>query len=400
MTGDELDALRSSEVMHLLREHAELASDQFMLRFGERRDLPVRAMAEQLRCRSKAASKLPSWQDADLIYDPRALEQCSHEFAARFRRSLFSGSQLVDCCAGLGVDACYLAETFAAVTCFDRNQLLSEVLSWNAQQLGVENLRTECDDGMAALARMDASSADLVFADPDRRSDGGKRIIDPRHATPPVTRQLDLLQRVAPRAAFKLAPGTDHAALREAFPGLTDIYAVGVRGECKELLACCAWDHSGPPTLHALSLDASGTPQWQISSTAPKPLPAAQAEPGSWFTDPDAAIVRAGLVGDLAAQHGLHPIHPEVAFLTGEHIPDDFPGRRGRVLAHGRYKTKGLRTELRRRSIKHANISRRHFPYDPSEVQRKLGIKGGGTHDIYLYRDVDEHPSWVLAERQ
>ena len=43
--------------------------------------------------------------------------------------------------------------------------------------------------------------------------------------------------------------------------------------------------------------------------------------PGRWIVDPDGAVVRAGLVRQYAARHGLWQLDPDIAYLTGDRLP-------------------------------------------------------------------------------
>src|SRR5690606_20617773 len=51
-------------------------------------------------------------------------------------------------------------------------------------------------------------------------------------------------------------------------------------------------------------------------------------EPGEWIVDPDGAVVRAGLVRHYAHRFGLWQLDPQIAYLTGDSVPEGARGFR------------------------------------------------------------------------
>ena len=47
---------------------------------------------------------------------------------------------------------------------------------------------------------------------------------------------------------------------------------------------------------------------------------------GRWIVDPDGAVVRAGLVRQYAARHGLWQLDPDIAYLSGDELPSGVRG--------------------------------------------------------------------------
>ncbi len=100
----ELQTFLQPDIQELLALHGHDDPVRFAMQFHGRRELPVRAMAEQLACRQKAAKKLPNLSQHTLLYTPLALEQSSCERTAIYKASLFSGKRLMDLSGGLGID--------------------------------------------------------------------------------------------------------------------------------------------------------------------------------------------------------------------------------------------------------------------------------------------------------
>ena len=72
---------------------------------GPTSDLPVAAIAEQLRCAKRLGGKLPRWAAAGCLVTQRALEQASEIAATAMAEHLAPRGAVLDGTAGLGVDA-------------------------------------------------------------------------------------------------------------------------------------------------------------------------------------------------------------------------------------------------------------------------------------------------------
>lgn len=396
MTPDEFHRLREPAILAALREHEATPADAFALRFGGHPSWPVRAMAEQIQCRHRAWNKLPAWRGSDVLFTPLALEQCSSLAAAAAKSRLVAKAHsLIDCTAGLGVDLFTVGAGCAERAACERDPLLRELLAHNATALGL-SLPAIHDDCLSALPGL---QAELCLVDPDRRG-GAQRRIDLRDAQPPVAKLARRVRAAAAISLWKLAPAQELDVVARLLPDLAELQVVSVAGECKEVLALCRHGerYAGPVALCAVVLDAEGQELFRLSADGER-CPPSQGPVADCFAEPDPAIIRAGLVAELAAQHGLHQLHPAVAYLSGPPPASTFPGRVWRVLAEGRFRERELRRLLAERGIVRANVGRRHFPWDPPTIQRKLGLKGGGQHHICCWRDVDGEMHYMLGEQ-
>jgi len=107
MTLDELRQLLLPENLALLEEPGSDDPADFAMRFQGRKDIPARAIAEQIACRRKAVKKLPMLSLHGLLYTSLALEQASGEAAAAYKASIMNGERAIDLTGGLGVDTIF-----------------------------------------------------------------------------------------------------------------------------------------------------------------------------------------------------------------------------------------------------------------------------------------------------
>jgi hypothetical protein len=106
--------------------------------------------------------------------------------------------------------------------------------------------------------------------------------------------------------------------------------------------------------------------------------------PGRWIVDPDGAVVRAGLVRQYAARHGLWQLDPDIAYLSGDRLP---AGVRGfEVLEEIPMREKQLRQALSARNCGSLEILVRGVDVDPDALRRRLRPVGTETLSLVITR--------------
>jgi hypothetical protein len=107
-------------------------------------------------------------------------------------------------------------------------------------------------------------------------------------------------------------------------------------------------------------------------------------EPQAYLYEPDPAILRSRLVGDLAVQLNAHQLDPDIAYLTAEvkrgtpfarvwEIEDWFP-----------FQLKRLRAYLRERGIGRVVVKKRGSPLQPEALIRDLRLNGDAERVVFL----------------
>jgi SAM-dependent methyltransferase len=380
----DLERLQTPEGRAALADADALAPDEktFLGCFGRlaKRHEPdvARAALATAILRRRAAAKFS--RAASMFFEREALEQSSGEQLAshRARRMTALGVQRVaDLCCGLGGDAIALAER-AEVVAVDLDPLRLRLCDLN--------LRAYQRRERARLIEADALTVDLtdhaVFVDPDRRVDG-RRQLSLSACQPPLR---DVLGRGPPSlpACAKLAPGVPWSEL-SALNGEAEF--VSLAGELKE---CVLWLGPYRQRARRATLLPSGE---SLSADEPAPSPGCAA-PGRYLYDPDPAVIRAGLVTDLAHLLQARQLDAEIAYLSGavERTPfartylveESLPFHLGR-----------LRELLRARGVGKVNVQRRGSAVDPDELVRKLKLRGEQTRTVILTRF--EGRPWTLV---
>lgn len=228
ISKSDLDILRSDEVREAIEEHIECDPAKIALSKG----VPHAALvATQVKYLQRARRKLPSLYAARCIIPSRAFEQSSSQESAR--RKPLSGGSVLDLTCGLGIDTMALAERFERVVALERDEVLAEVVRYNMSLLGVDNVEVVTTTAEAYVAST-RDRFDWVFADPDRRSTEGRKMVCMEDCSPNMLELMPRLMQIAERVAIKLSPMFDCAeAFRLCSPAEVEVVSTG--GECKEL---------------------------------------------------------------------------------------------------------------------------------------------------------------------
>ncbi|MEU4441838.1 class I SAM-dependent methyltransferase [Actinosynnema sp. NPDC050801] len=329
------------------------------------------AVLETLLLRRKAA-KLTF---ADGLFTSDALQQATAHVVAAHRARRFSGPAH-DVTCSIGADLAALPEGSIG------SDLDPVRLAMARHNLG----------DAVPLARADAlrpvSRGTAVLADPARRDATGRRTWRPADFAPP----LDELASVyaARDMAVKCAPGVDFAVA----PWADEVELVSLDGQVRE---ACLWTRglATPGVSRRATVLRSDGPEWTITSAEPDDCPVGP--PGEWLVDPDGAVVRAGLVRHYAARHGLAQLDERIAYLTGPVPP---PGVRAfRVVEHGHYSEKTLRSVLRAHDVGRLEILVRGLDVDPNALRPRLKLSGSTEATVALTR-IGRRPVYLLAHAE
>ncbi|NUS65614.1 MAG: class I SAM-dependent methyltransferase, partial [Saccharothrix sp.] len=190
--------------------------------------------------------------------------------------------------------------------------------------------------------------------------------------------------------AVKCAPGVDFAVA----PWADEVELVSLDGQVRE---ACLWTRglATPGVTRRATVLRSDGPEWTITSAEPDDCPVR--EPDEWLVDPDGAVVRAGLVRHYAARHGLAQLDERIAYLTGPTPP---PGVRAfRVVEHGHYSEKALRSVLRSHDVGRLEILVRGLDVDPNALRPRLKLSGSAEATVALTR-IGRRPVFLLAHAE
>jgi hypothetical protein len=409
--------------------------------------LPARAIAEQLACRRKAHRKLPTLSRRPLLYDSRALEQCSSEATARHKARLLTshsqdeeprrgaptrpysggydeetrsrltpgqpareavhsdygttGYRALDMTGGLGIDTLFLASVFTSIDYCEAREELAELFRINAATLEVDNVAVHSGDALETLSRFADDTFDWIHVDPSRRP-RGRREVSLERCEPDVVASHELLLRKSPRVCIKTSPLLESREAVAKVGRAETIEVVSVEGECREQLLLLNRNHppSAPVTIRAVLLTNEGAIVDTVSGTlAEGTVVRPVGRIGSWLYDPDAAVVKARLAGEVARRHGFGFVNERVDYMTSNELAYPFPGRVFTIVEVVPWSRGRVRDYLRSCGIGRANIARREFPMAPDRLRSMLRVGEGGEEYLFFTRDGSGAPLCIHCRR-
>jgi hypothetical protein len=345
----------------------------------------VAAALSQSRLRARAVAKFGA-AAASLYFTADGLEQATRPVVAarRTRRYAEAGVRLVaDLCCGVGGDLpALVAGCPGGALAVDRDPLACAVVEANLQVL---SLRDRVEVRCAEAQAVPLDGVDAVFVDPARRGSRG-RTFDPAGYSPPYSFVLELAGRV-PATGAKLAPGIPHAVL----PSGAEAEWVSVGGDVVE---CALW--CGPlatDTPRRATLLPSGA-----TLTGDGRARGAVGAVGRFLWEPDGAVIRAGLVAEMAAGVQGRLVDPTIANVTGDRPTTTPFGTAYEVHDVLPFGLKRLRALLRSRGVGRVTIKKRGSAIVPETLRRQLRLTGDAEATVVVTRVAGE-PTVLLVER-
>lgn len=361
ITPEEYSLLLTDEVRRAIaaargRDPLEVALD---------RSVPhARLVATQVKYLARAAQKLPSYAAAQCILPPLAFEQASSEACAA--RKLLEGDTVLDLTCGLGVDALFLSRRFRRVVTLERNEVLARVAAENFSRMGVANVEVVCMSAEEYLRR-DGLRFDWIYADPDRRSAQGRKLVRLEDCSPDIVALKPRLAQVSGRLCVKNSPLFDVGEALRLFPG-SRVEVLSLGDECKEVVV---YDDGTGPLVTATALGRGSFSARPGEAPPPPPGPFDPARYG-YLVIPDVSLQKARLARLHLA--GKADIWSDNGYGFAAEEPEGVLGRIFAVESIEPYDPKRLKRELKGRG---AEVFKRDFPLVAEELMRRLGLHAG-----------------------
>jgi hypothetical protein len=390
MDVDDLRRLLSPEGLRLLDEVGELERSADVVRTVSRLRAAghdgglVAAVLEQARLRSRARTKFGDFATR-MLFTPAGLEQATRFRVAALHAGRFAEAGIdvvADLGCGIGADAMAIAALDLGVVAVERDELTAAVAAFNLAPF--PSARVE----LGGAEDADLAGVGAVWLDPARR-DGATRLADPGDWSPPLDWAFDLASRLP--AGIKLGPGVD----RDLIPEASEAQWISVDREVVELVLWSGVLARDGVRRAALVLSAGGVAEL----SAPADSPDAEAgELSDYLLEPDGAVIRARLIGDLARRVGGWMLDPTIAWITASEPPATPFGQAFRVLERLPLDVKTLRRELAARGIGTLEIKKRGVDIDPAAFRKKLALSGEASATLVLTRIAGSRTA-ILVER-
>ena len=351
----------------------------------------------QIECRRKAKNKIPDLADLLLYPTDISIEQCTSDIVAKFHASLFSKDDvIVDFTCGLGVDSFYISKGVNRLYCCDINPVVAEVAQYNFSKLGADNATATCCSA-EELAENLPANATACFIDPSRRDskDVQTRFYSLADCVPDLRLIVKCISAKVNYIIVKASPMIDITQTVKEFAGITDVWVISVKNDCKELLFKIDFKtkSDAASVIHALNFDSSGIEQFDCQYGKYEEVSYGAPMEGCCLFVPNASVMKSGYTSNLSNSFGLNKIAPNTnLFVGGCDGRRGFPGKIYRVEKIFSMSKQDLK--LINIAYPKANIACRNFPLSPEQLRKKLKVKDGG--DIYLFAATTQDDKHIL----
>jgi len=387
--------------------HIDADANKLALQKSKFRDIDFEFAIRQIQGRHKTRDKLPYFGNVPrFVFPPSlALEQCSSEITARYKRDVMNDilcrdarscvsaghdpdssnedawtcvSAIADLTGGFGVDTLSFAQSFPICHYVEPQRQLCDIMFYNSHLLHLDHIRVHQTVMEDFLQEVDA--VDVMYADPSRRDTRGSRVVGLEDCSPNILLYKDVLLQKSRLLMLKLSPMLDVKRALAQLPETCEVHVVAVDGECKELLFLLEKNKTGDVKFVAVNLKNDRCEKFRFTMREEvEALPSYADEVKKYLYEPNAAILKAGAFKSLAVRYGLEKLHPHTHLYTSDTQLETFPGRRFQVS-----KVISVKDALQlKNEIPKANVSVRNFPLGADELRKKLKLADGG--EVYLY---------------
>jgi hypothetical protein len=348
----------------------------------------VAAVLSQSKLRAKAVAKFGPFAER-MLFTEAGLEQATRLRVAALHAGRFQSAgltRIADLGSGIGGDALALASLELEVTAVELDEVTAAIAAYNLALW--PNATVEHAD----VTTFDLDGFDGVYLDPARRTAGHQntsRLSDPADYSPTLDFAFGIAERLP--TGIKLGPGID----RDLIPADAEAQWVSVDRDVVEL---GLWFGAlARPSIRrsALVIGEHGTAELASSEDS---VDVETGTLGSYLYEPDGAVIRSRLIGDLGRRIGATMLSDGIAYLTSDDAVETPFAACFRVIETFALDERRLKKELATRGIGSLEIKKRGVDVDPAAFRRKLSLHGSGSATLVLTRVAGRHTA-LLCER-
>ena len=369
---------------------------ELALRFrGE--DMPF--LLAQIAGRQMAKYKIPTWyRTGEIVYPVHlSLEQASSEMMARYKCTLLPDKRerFADLTGGMGVDYSFMAPSFRHALYLEQDEELCRIAIHNFELLGLNHATVLHGKSEDYLSQME--KADLIYLDPSRRDEAGRKVFRMEDCSPDLTQLKVQLLEKADRVMIKYSPMLDISLAVKTVGDVSEVHVVSVENECKELLFILTKDE-GECRYHAVNLHRGGEMEVFLFTREEETQEAVlTSQPERYLYEPNASIMKTGAFNAVGNSYQLMKLHRHSHLYTSDLLLPGFPGRIftiEEVMVPNRINVRRFVSETEK-----VNIAVRNYPMSVAEIRRKTGLKDGGERYLFATTLADGQKVWIVGKK-
>ena len=359
-------------------------------------DVEAKEIVEQIEAKDRCKSKLQTWYAKPNIYYPNKLniEQTSSETTAQYKSDTIHGKTIIDLTGGFGVDCFYFSKIFEEVTHCEIDTKLSNIVTHNYKQLGINNIDTVNNNGLEYLKNV-LKQYDWLYIDPSRRHDSKGKVFYLKDCLPNVPEHLELLFKYSNNILIKASPMLDISVGISELEYVKEIHVVAANNEVKELLFYLEKGFDGNVKVKTVNIKKEVMETFGFSYTEEHQAKAFFDYPENYLYEPNAAILKAGAFKSVSQKLNVKKLHQHSHLYTSQKLIT-FPGRSFRIIEILPYNKKIVAKRLKNTKT---NITTRNFPESVSKIRTKFKIKEGGELYTFFTTNCNEEKIVIVCEK-
>ncbi len=392
-----------------------------------------------IESRRKLKGKVQEWCDEPGLVFPRKLsaEQCSSSATGTYKAELAgrihsviptmeskNGFRLADLTGGLGVDSWFFSKKASQVMYCEMLPELCKAAKHNYTVLKAENItvrnaavisetqiaQAESDDAQCLSAEgasvfqtpsqiLSDFQPDIVYMDPARRGEGGKKVFLIEDCTPDVLTLKDEIFQHTRHILLKLSPMADITMVCDRLGRCCrEVHVVAAGGECKELLVWMDREWDQEYTIHAVELHKDseagvitfGVAEEKTAMAKPFDIDiyqeaVRQEEKSIYLFEPGKALMKAGAFNLISERFGISKLGISTHYYTfDDEQKADVLKQHGKVFRIIRMEPLDKRTiKAAGKEFPKAEVTARNIPMDTDTLRKKLGVTSGDDAHIF-----------------
>lgn len=348
----------------------------------------VATVLTQAKLRGKAVTKFGDFSER-MLFTEAGLEQATRLPVAALHAGRYVRAGLTsvaDLGCGIGADALAFAGAGLNVHAVDADEVTAAITTYNLAPF------PEARVSHGTAEETDLSDVESVYLDPARRTSGHNntsRLASSEDYSPSLDFAFGLAKKLP--TGIKLGPGFD----RDLIPEDCEAQWISVNGDVVEVGLWFGPLKREGITRAALVLNAEG--MHELTSVADS-ADAEVGELGKFIYEPDGAVIRARLIGDLARSIGAHMLDEHIAYMSSDVAVSTPFASTFEVVQEFALDVKVLAKELKVRGIGTLEIKKRGVDIDPAEFRKRLSLAGKNSATLFLTR-LGERRVALLAQR-
>lgn len=389
------------KLLDFISEHLADDTTRLILDKSKWPGIDMETVVNCIESRRKLKGKVQEWYDEPRLVFPVRLsaEQCSSSATAQYKATLAEriadkeGWCIADLTGGLGVDCWFFSKKAATVLYNEMQVPLSDAAGYNFKILGATNIIVRNNIARRETVNDILSEIypDIVYMDPARRGEGGRKVFLIEECTPDVLTLKDEIFRVSRNILIKLSPMADISMVCSRLGSTCrEVHIVSSEGECKELLIWLDRDWKGEYSISAVELPA-GFPEKSASvlTFTPEEEKTSAArlaeEPGEYLFEPGKSLTKAGAFNTTGIRMDICKFGISTHYYTTSSID-----KAELLKGYGKVFKILSSSPLDKRSIKStgkcypkAEVTTRNIPITSEALRKKIGCASGG--DVHIF---------------